>query len=200
MVDAVGPADLLRAQLRGLDAWHAARATAERARTVASASRETRMDLARRMEVLRAQHRAIVERTEVQLRDSLLVVRGRTCLRAVIAHRSSWFGDKLTAALLEHRVTVVARVDNGAEAVGCVVAEQPDLLVVEDALPMLSGIAVVREVREYAPGTLVGALGGSPSAVSDLRAAGAHAAWSRQVSPADVGQGLLALLGPALAS
>ncbi|MBW3611859.1 MAG: hypothetical protein KY438_10085, partial [Actinobacteria bacterium] len=52
-------------------------------------------------------------------------------------------------------VRVVARLDNGADALGVVVAEQPDLVLVEESLAMLPGQEVVREIRQFSPHTLV---------------------------------------------
>ncbi len=52
--------DLARQQLAAIDRWHEARrATLETAQHT-TASREARMDLARRLDVVRAEHRAIV--------------------------------------------------------------------------------------------------------------------------------------------
>jgi CheY-like chemotaxis protein len=48
-------------------------------------------------------------------------------------------------------------VDNGADAVGVVAAEQPDLLLVEDRLPMVSGEQVIAGVRTFSPNTLIAA-------------------------------------------
>jgi CheY-like chemotaxis protein len=189
-VSARPPADLVQAQLRAVDAWNAARAAAEQAEV--AASREGRMDLARRRDVLAEQHRAIVERVDLQLRDGAPL--GRATVRAVVAHRNAWFTDKVAAALQEHGLDVVARVTNGAQAVGVVVVEQPDLLLVEDALPMLTGLEVVREVRRYAPDTVLGAHVAYAERVGELLDAGAHGAWARHVPPVDVAQGLAGLL------
>ena len=186
------PADLVQAQLRAVDAWNAARAAAEQAEV--AGSREGRMDLVRRRDVLREQHRAIVERVESQLRDVALLATRASSARAVVAHRNAWFTDKVSAALQEHGLEVLARVTNGAQAVGVVVAEQPDLLLVEDALPMLTGLEVVREVRRFAPDTLIGAHVGYVERVGELLDAGAHGAWARHVPPVDVAQGLAGLL------
>ncbi len=50
---------------------------------------------------------------------------------------------------------MVASSGNGADAVGTVVAEQPDLLLVEDLLAMVPGELVVREAARFSPSTVV---------------------------------------------
>jgi hypothetical protein len=186
--------DLAQRQLQGLDVWHARRRVQEQAAAVGERSREQRLDLARRMDVLRAQHRAIVERTEIQLLESVRVLRSIDRPRVVIVHRNAWFTDKVCGALTRSGVDVVARLTNGAEAVGVAVAEQPDLLLVEDSLPMLPGEAVVREVLACSAGTLVAAQVASESGIAPMLHAGARAAYARRVPPADVALGLLRLL------
>ncbi len=124
--------------------------------------------------------------------DELLGRDGRP--RAVVAHRSVWFTEKVVSALFECGVDVVARSENGAQAVGIAVAEQPDLLLVEDALPMMAGEAVVREVLALAPGILVAAQVAHDDGVSRMLEAGARAAYARRVPPCDVATGVVGLL------
>lgn len=186
--------DLVQRQLEGLDRWHAARRVQQDMEQVRSRSREQRLDLSRRMDVVRAQHRAIVERTDAQLRDSLRVLQGSARPRVLVAHRNAWFTEKVTSALVEHGLEVVGQLTNGAEAVGFAVAEQPDLVVVEESLPMLPGEAVVREVRALAPRTLVAAQVASEEGVATMLLAGATAAYARRVPPAEVAAELAGLL------
>jgi CheY-like chemotaxis protein len=186
--------DLTRQQLDAIERWHAAHRTAQSEAALSTASRETRMDLARRMDVLRAEHRAIVARTDAQLRGSAELLHGTALRRAIVVHRSSWFTDKVCAELAARHVQVVARLTNGAEAVGAVVAEQPDLLLVEDSLPMLSGEDVVREVRAFSPATRIAAHVAYDNRVAALLEAGASSAYTRRVPPAAVAQGLADLL------
>lgn len=178
--------ELTRMQLEAVEAWHRARHAAEQAGSGRTASREVRMDVARRMEVLREQHRAIVERTEQHLEDSVRLLAAVALNRAVIVHRSEWFTGKLTDELATRGVAVVGALENGARGVGMVVAEQPDLLVVEDTLPMLSGEEVVREVRRFSPSTLVVAHVAHEDRIPPLLEAGARAAYTRRMPPAEV--------------
>ncbi|HVM28947.1 MAG TPA: hypothetical protein VM433_14915 [Mycobacteriales bacterium] len=188
-------AELARMQLDALDRWNRARRTAEDASRPGRPSREMRMDLSRRLEVLRAQHEAIVARADRHLEDSVHLLGRRAPCRAVLVHRNEWFTGKVADALSARGVQVVAALDNGAEAVGVVVAEQPDLLLVEETLPMLPGEEVVREARRYAPTTLIGAQVDYQDRIPALLDAGALTAFTRRVPPADVAQGLLELLG-----
>ena len=190
--------DLVAAQLRAIDAWNLARGTALRAREVAGVSREVRLDLSRRLDVLRAQHDAIVERAEAHLRGSIGLLDRHHVTRTVVVHRSEWFTDKVSAGLATRGVEVVARLSNGAQAIGCVVAEQPDLLLVEDVLAMVPGVEVVREARQFSPETRIGAQVEHESGIAEILEAGASAAWARRVPPADVASGLLALCVPVL--
>ena len=186
--------DLARQQLAAIDRWHEARRATREAAQRTSASREARMDLARRLEVVRAEHRALVARTDAQLRSSVELLQRSTPRRAIVVHRSSWFTDKLTADLRARDVSVIALLTNGAEAVGAVVAEQPDLLLVEDSLPMMSGEDVVREVRAFAPLTRIGAQVAHDDRIAALLEAGAHSAHTRRVPPSDVAAALAGLL------
>jgi CheY-like chemotaxis protein len=186
--------DLARQQLAAIDRWHEARRATQEAAHRTTASREARMDLARRLDVIRAEHRAIVERTDAQLRSSVELLQRTTPRRAIVVHRSSWFTDKVAADLALRSIEVVARLTNGAEAVGAAVAEQPDLLLVEDSLPMMSGEDVVREVRAFAPLTRIAAQVAYDNRIAAILEAGAHSAHTRRVPPADVAAALADLL------
>ena len=186
--------DLTALQLEGLRRWHAARREAEQAADGASRSREARMDLDRRLEVLRAQHEAIVRRTEEQLTASVRLLREAPALRAVVAHRNEWFRDKVRTDLASRGVEVVAALENGAEAVGLAVAEQPDLVLVEDRLTMLSGEDVVREVRGYVPHAVIAAQVAYEDRIGPMLEAGATKAYTRRVPPLEVSADLLDLL------
>ena len=186
--------DLARQQIEAIERWHDARRATQESAQRSAASREARMDLARRLDVIRAEHRAIVARTDAQLRSSVELLQRTTPRRAIVVHRNSWFMDKVAADLGLRHIEVVARLTNGAEAVGAVVAEQPDLLLVEDSLPMVSGEDVVREVRTFAPSTRIGAQVAYDDRIAAMLEAGAHSAYTRRVPPADVAAALAGLL------
>jgi predicted site-specific integrase-resolvase len=187
-------ADLARRQLQAIESWHRARRAAEQAFEARTASREVRMDLSRHVEVLRTQHDAIVRRTDQHLRDGVHPLTRQVADRAVVVHRNEWFTGKVTAELQRCGIEVVEALCNGAEAVGVVVAEQPELLLVEDSLPMLPGEDVVRETRRFAPDTLVVGLVDYQDRVAALHAVGATAVFTRRVPPAEVVGGAVDLL------
>jgi CheY-like chemotaxis protein len=186
--------ELTRRQLDAVQAWHCARRAAEQVDQPGTSSREARMDLARRLEVLRAEHTAIVERTEQQLRTSVHQLARHMPQRAVIAHRNAWFCSKVSTELVAHGIEVVGVVDNGAQGVGVLVAEQPDLVLVEDTLPMVSGEEVVREARRFAPHTLVVVQVAYEDRIGSMLEAGARAAYTRRVPPAEMAREVVALL------
>jgi len=72
--------------------------------------------------------------------------------------------------------------------------EQPDLIVVQDLLPLLPGLQVVRQARRYATTALIAAhLLDSRQAQSFL-SAGADVAFSRLDRPGEIAEQLVALL------
>ena len=152
------------------------------------------MDLARRLDVVRAEHRAIVQRTDAHLRSSVELLQRSAGRRAIVVHRNRWFSDTVCADLALRSIVVVTTLTNGAEAVGATLAEQPDLLLVEDSLPMLSGEDVVREVRAFAPRTRIAAQVAHDDRIARMLEAGASTAYTRRVPPVDVAQGLAELL------
>lgn len=119
---------------------------------------------------------------------------GRAVRRVVIAHRSDWFVDRIASVLAEQGIHVVARLDNGADAVGTVIAEQPDVLLVEDSLAMVAGEQVIRAVQNFSPDTAVVAQAAYSDRVGALLEAGAAAVFTRQIPPADVVRSLVQLL------
>ncbi len=182
-------------QLQAIDRWNRSRHVAEEASEVAARTREARLDHSRRTEVLRRQHDAVLSRTAQHLDDSARVLHTTAACRAVLVHRDPWFRGKVAATLAALGVEVVTQLDNGADAVGCVLAEQPDLLLVEDRLPMLSGEQVLAEVRAYAPATRCAAQVEHEGRGPALLTAGAAAVWSRRISPLDVALGMGQLVG-----
>lgn len=173
-------------QVEAIAAFARARRRAEQAQAAAVRSRETRMDVTRRLQVLRRTHDAVVDRAQHSLQRSsriLLVTGLRT---ALLAHRNEWFLDRIGQHLRDAGVDVVGRTDNGADAVGYAVAEQPDLVLVEDRLAMVPGEHVVQEVVRYCPATRVVAQVASADRVGVLFEAGAVAVYTRRVPPVDV--------------
>lgn len=182
---------LVQAQLSAITAWHTARRAAEAATRSGTASRERRLDLDRRTAARRREQAALVARADAHLRDSGTALEVRPRTRALIAHRSPWVTSAVAARLGQRGVVVVGVFEDGADAAGAVVVEQPDLVLVEDRLPSLTGIEVVRRVRSFSPGTVVGAQALDSAGVQPLVDAGAQAVFTKRVAPADVVDELL---------
>jgi CheY-like chemotaxis protein len=180
-------------QLAGINAWNRTRREVERWACQAG-SREERLDRARRLDVVRRQHSALVEATERQLRDTGRPLRAAPAPRIVVAHRNDWFKNKVSTGLSASAVQIVAELSNGADAVGVVVAEQPDLLLLEDKLPMLSALDVLAEVRHLAPRTHVTVQVGNDHEIGPFLEAGARTAFSRRIPPADIATAICDLL------
>lgn len=189
-------ADLAAEQVAAIDQFHRARQTADAAAADASVSREKRLDFGRQRDAMRREHEAIISRCDEELRLSGHVLAEWAVKRVVLAHRSDWFLDKIASLLAEQDIRVVARLDNGADAVGVVIAEQPDVLLVEDSLAMVAGEQVIREVQKFSPHTAVVAQVAHSGRVGVLLDAGAKAVFTRQIPPANVAQALLELLPP----
>lgn len=185
------PTDRIRRQVAAIDAWIAARRARELALQDPGLNRDQRLDVAREIEALRRAHDAIKGRCARGLgaEPEPMSQPGPT---AVIAHRHTWFGDKLASLLGEHGVTVLVCTDNGAEALGAVVAEQPDIVLVGDRLAMMSGSALLAGARLYAPGTLRAAQASGPDGADELRSA-ADSIFLRHHGPAFVADSLVAL-------
>ncbi len=186
--------DLAAQQLAAIARFNDARHMAEAAAAAVARSREMRMDVTRSLEVLRREHDAVVRRAHEHQRLTGDLLRGPRARRVVIAHRNEWYVGKLVAALHDRGLLVVARIDNGADAVGIAVAEQPDLLMVEDTLAMVPGEQVVRDVRSYCPQTLVAAHVAYGDRIGPLLQAGAAAVFTRQVPPVEAVRSTLDLL------
>lgn len=182
-------------QLGAIDRWNSRRRTSEAIDLAAAESREARLDRARCSDVVQRLHDAVVARASEHLVDSAQLLHSTAARRAVLVHRSAWFRDGVATALAERGVVVVTALENGADAVGCVIAEQPDLLLVEDSLAMLSGVEVLREVREFAPATLCAAQASSDTRVAELSEAGARVVFSRLEAPPEVAAALGLLVG-----
>ncbi|MCW2778968.1 MAG: hypothetical protein JWN17_2693 [Frankiales bacterium] len=187
--------DLARRQLEAVEAYNASRRQSEEALAATVRSREMRMDSARRLEVLRREHDALVQRSHEQLALTGGLLRSAGSPRVVVAHRNAWFVDRVSSGLADRGLQVVARVDNGAETVGLVVAEQPDLLLVEDTLAMVPGEQVVARLRTLCPDLLIAAHVAHGDQVDLFLRAGAAGVFTRRVPPADVAASIVDLLG-----
>ena len=190
---ALSECDLLLEQLRAVEAWTRAHRPSD-LDLDAAASRESRLDLARQRDVVERQRQALVDWTTRQLRASDHQLRSAVAVRAVVVHRNEWFKAKIASGLEDAGLAVVASLENGAEAAGVVIAEQPDAVVLESKLPMLTGIDLTRTIRRYAPRTTVLAQVERDGDVGAFLEAGARTAYARRVPPADIVADLRTLL------
>lgn len=187
--------DVAVQQLTAIDRFHTSRRLAEEAAASTVRTREERLDLSRRRDVLRRQHRAMIAQSHQQLCLTSGVLDHMAQPRVVLAHRSEWFAGRVSTALQEHGVHVAARVGNGADAIGAAVAEQPDLVLVEDHLEMVPGEQVISQVREFCPDTVLTAQVPYGDRVGELLEAGAAAVFTRRIPPLEVARQLLSMLG-----
>jgi CheY-like chemotaxis protein len=182
---------LLADQLAALDAWNAARRDAESALAAVGTNREDVLDARRRAVAVRRETEALLARSAELLEasgDPLLILARP---RALVVHRQEWLCTKVAAALEAGGAQVLGVLGDGAEAVGWSVADQPDLLLLEEMLPTLPGREVVRKVREFSPSTVVAVQVGYEDAVQPMLDAGAHLAVPRRVPPADLARAML---------
>lgn len=186
--------DILKAQIHAIDAWNRAYKRRGLTARTATLSREQHLDLNRRTEARRRQQAAIVARADAQLRMTGGLLRAHIAPRAIVAHRQAWMTHQLTSLLHDENVHVVGTFTDGADAAGTVVAEQPDLVIVEDRLTTLTGADLVREVRQYSPNSVIAAQALDSGAVPALVHAGAHAVFTRRIPPADIIDHTLAYL------
>ena len=97
-------------------------------------------------------------------------------VRVVIADDQRLFAEALEAILsTDGRISVVGRAADGQAAVDLVRDSQPDVVLMDIAMPVLDGIAATEKIRDEAPATRVVVLTGSqaPQDISRARAAGA---------------------------
>jgi len=186
--------DLLKAQVRAIDAWNNSNRLTRDADAMIGLTREMRLDLNHRLQARRREQAALVARVDEQLRSSGQLLSARRPPRAVLAHRNDWLCGKVRARLEERGVTVVGIYSDGADAAGTIVAEQPDVVFFEDRLPSLAGSDLVRRVRDFSPLSVIGAQVEDSRGIASLVDVGAHAVFTRRVPPVDMADQLLACL------
>jgi DNA-binding NarL/FixJ family response regulator len=97
-------------------------------------------------------------------------------VRVVIADDQRLFAELLEAMLsADGRIAVVGRAADGRAAVELVREQQPDVVLMDIAMPVLDGIAATQTIRAETPATRVVVLTGSqaPQDIARARAAGA---------------------------
>lgn len=189
------PAERTLRQVQGIDAWNADRRVREDLHPAGCDSRDYRQDASRRLDILRRTHQAFVSRTAKGLAASGEDLTRSRALTVIIAHRHARFVQNVTAALMAHGVTVLVSTDNGPDALGAVVAEQPDVVLVGDQLAMMTGDDLLAETRLFAPLT-VRAVQVNGQQQPDVRAAEVDALFLPHHPPGDVADTIVALCRP----
>lgn len=187
---AVLASDRLVRQIQNVDAWIVARRAREQVLSAPGLSRDQRLVATREIEVLGRTHDAIQGRCARGLADSGALMRPPG-VTAVIAHRHAWFVDRLALLLGGYGVTVLECTDNGAEALGAVVVEQPDVLLVGDRLEMMPGHALLAQARLHAGHTLLAAQ--ATDQEQALYESVADAVFLRPHSPGHIADTLMAM-------
>lgn len=186
--------EVIARQVLGIEAFHAARKVEEQRVAAEATSRELRLDADRQLTALDRAREVLIARTHAQL-----LVAGNDVFhdavvrRVVVAHRNDWFARKVEQALREGDIQVVAQVDNGADALGVAVAEQPDFVLVEESLSLIPGVQVVRAIRRFSPWTHIAAQVADNERVAAMLDAGAATVFTRQVPPAEVAATIVGL-------
>ena len=170
------PAELLQAQLTGIEMWHNAQRTREDACRVRGPLRDQRVEVARREHAMSRQVEALRRRTEQSLAASrqLLSADGP---RLLVAQRQAWTRAALCSALSGLCADAhIVQASDGAEAVGIAIADQPHLLLIDDQLPLMNAAEVIPAVREFSPRTLVAVQApGLPEVAAALEAGAGYA-------------------------
>lgn len=183
------------AQLDGIGRWAADERAAGTRIPRPTSSREDRLDLARVETAREAVRQTVRARAEAHLAETgVAPLRTGLVPRALLAHRHDWIRGRTAACLAGLGISVIGETISGAEALGRVIVDQPDLLLVEDSLPLVSGREVVASARRYAPETRIVAYVSTDGMVGPLLEAGADLVHTRRVPPADVAYSLAGLV------
>lgn len=81
--------------------------------------------------------------------------------------------------LLKHEGYTVMTAEDGFHALECIIAEEPDIIVLDFLMPILDGYDVLAEVRAQSPRTPVIVLSGAPDAKERAQALGASACLAK---------------------
>ena len=98
-------------------------------------------------------------------------------IRVLIADDHRLFAEALDAILAsEPEIEVVGRAGNGEEAVEQALELQPDVILMDIAMPVVDGVEATKRIREHVPGACILMLTGSNSRADVARARDAGAA------------------------
>ena len=115
-------------------------------------------------------------------------------VRVVIADDQRLFAEALEAILsTDGRIAVVGRAADGQAAVDLVREQQPDVVLMDIAMPVLDGFAATERIREEVPEARVIILSGSDATqdISRARAVGAAGYVTKDQIAGDLLQAIL---------
>lgn len=117
--------------------------------------------------------------------------------RAIIADDHAIVRTSLGAILKEiGNVEVVAQAENGLETIALVKRYQPDLLLLDAAMPLARGVQVYGEARRWSPATRIVVVTGftSTTMLADWLAAGVDGLFLKSADPSEMQQGFAEVL------
>lgn len=181
------PHELAAARRQAIDAWERADRALEATTRIAPRQQAVRLDLDRQHGARQREHAALLARSA-----ELLELGGeRLAVRAVLAHSDARLRDLLTQELTEAGVRIVGAFDDGADAAGAAVAEQPELVLLQDLLPTMDGLQVLRRVRTLVPGVVTGVHMLALTTVGCFVDGGVDVAFAARTTPADMARQLV---------
>lgn len=182
------PSELSEDRRHAVEAWGRARRAVE---AVVQTCRPG-TELHRLQDARRREERALLDRVDRVRR------RGEEPaplpVRAVLAHRDPRLVGEVAKRLTAAGIQVVGAFSDGADAAGTIVAEQPDLVLVQDELPTMSGLDVLDRVRTFCPDAVIGVQVADSGGIGTYVDAGACAVFTRRVPVDEVAERLLECL------
>ena len=123
---------------------------------------------------------------------------GADRVRVLIADDQRLFAEALEAILItDGRISVIGRAANGVAALDLARDEQPDVVLMDIAMPVMDGIEATSRLRTEVPDARVIVLTGSdaPHDISRARAAGATAYVTKDQIAGDLVRAILDAAG-----
>lgn len=111
----------------------------------------------------------------------------------VVLHRHAWTAHRVPALLSDGGVVVHVEASDAARAIGVIVAEQPDGVLLSEELPGQSSLEVAERIRRLSPLSCVAVHVNSQSSAQDFHAV-ADAIYSRWCDLATIASSLRDLL------
>ncbi|MEO1487972.1 MAG: response regulator transcription factor [Pseudomonadota bacterium] len=120
-----------------------------------------------------------------------------TTRRAIIADDHAIVRRSLAGILADiGEVEIVAEAENGLETIALVKQHQPELLLLDAAMPLARGVQVYGEVRRWSPATKVIIVTGftGTTMLADWLAAGVEGLFLKSADPAEMREGFAQVL------